>query len=142
MLAGVHESAEALLDCPAFLSNLTVPDASFDFPHGRLRRDHVQAVLLGQGWPLFQRLQLQELLLPLVGALAWTLYKDDRQADPVALLKLIWDYEEPFSPSNVPELKEMQLGPPMLIPVGSLLAELTKCKEEGCWERRYQMTRK
>src|SRR6187549_2571294 len=106
-------------------------ELDFAIRHDFMERDHVQAVLLEQGWPLFQRLQLEELLLPLVGALAWTLYMDDRQADAVALLRMIGDGKQPFSPSNIPELRNLQLGPPTLIPVWTLLAELIDGQDQA-----------
>lgn len=84
-----------------------------------LRRDHVQAVLLDYSWPLFQRRQLEELLLPLVGALAWTFWTDNRQADAIAaLLKVRARLRSPSEGIKVLQLVQL------FTPVSELLAEL------------------
>ncbi|KAJ9130232.1 hypothetical protein NKR23_g12300 [Pleurostoma richardsiae] len=98
-------------------------ELDFAIRHSFMARSHVQAALLEQGWPLFQCLQLEELLIPLVRALAQTL-KDDRQA-ATAFLRAVWDGKQLFEPSDLPKLQELQLRPPTLISVGTLLAELT-----------------
>jgi hypothetical protein len=53
-------------------------ELKFGIRYGFMERNHVQAALLELGWPLFQSRQLEELLLPLVRGLAWTMYRDDR----------------------------------------------------------------
>ena len=99
-------------------------ELEFTIRHDFVKREDAKAALLELGWPLFRRRQLEELLLPLVRGLAWTMCIDDRERDAVALLRTIWDSEQLFSPFNIPKLEELELRRPTLIPVGILLAEL------------------
>jgi hypothetical protein len=48
---------------------------------------------------------------------------------------MIWEGKQPYSLSN-PQIKALRLGPPTLIPVGTLLAELTEdqvAKNTACY---------
>ena len=105
-------------------------ELEFAIRYDFVERNHAQRALLELGWPLFQSRQLEELLFPLVRDLAWTLCIDDREADAVALLRKIWNSKQLFSPYNSPKLRELQLRPPTLIPVGVLLAELTNGQDQ------------
>lgn len=77
-------------------------ELNFAIRHGFINRDHIQEPLLQQVWKLFQSLEIEELLFPLVEALAWTLCLDDREGVAVKLLRMIWDDKKRFSLSNIP----------------------------------------
>ena len=106
-------------------------------PQGVVKREAVLRVL-ELGWQLFRTRYQEELLVHLVGGLAWTLCIDEREADAVALLRTIWDGKHPFNPSYITERKGKENVPkpdrlrlPTLIPIGERLAGLVDGQDKA-----------
>ena len=91
-----------------------------------MKRDDVRAAL-ELGWGVLREKELEEILIPLVRALAWTYNLNQRWEDAVAILTKIWNLDKAFSFHAGGFCREPHLRrqwQPNLIPIGMLLGDL------------------